>query len=693
MSLLRLTSRALRPAAARARPVPRGVRALATTPSTDDAAKPAAQDAATPAPAAAAPAAAAAAAAPKIAKPDEEPDAADDKPLFSPVKRVLYSGLFLAAIGVTGTIYHAAHDDTFRGSLKQSVPFLPWDWLAYETQVVESTVSHMVEEAEHVVEHMVEEAEHIVEHMVEEAEHIVEEVEHMAEDVVKEAKKEMWHVAEESVSPAPSPKPAKRSSSRAIKSAPAPAAAEAIAAPAPTPAVAVVPVVPVVAAAAPAPRSLSAEIDAAVARAETDTSAAPADPAKRPLGRSKAIDSLQHSLNRLNAIFSALAQTAPEVRPSVNKIKDVLRSAEQDLDVITTQLDALTDEQNVLAAALLEQQAAEFAASLEKHEAHLRAQFAAREAALVDEANRSVEAVSAKATTDLHQHEAQWAAQTQAMLQQQATELEATWRRQVQDKLDHERNGRLARLDHLHLKLKYLEKMCKINTEKLHKSYHIHSMYSALQALQTTLFEDRTGTAPRTPFKSQWDLLYKLSLNDPLVTAVLDSVSEEAQTQGIASFPELHVRFTQAVAPEVRHAAMLPTREQSVTHSLVSLLTSVLPARENGDSLLAIPQARATDVPPVGFVSYSLSRALSALLIPKAPGLYKENDMESVLARVEYHLQREDLDAATRELNALTGWPKRLVQGWLKEARRYLEVKMAMDVLQTQVGLQSLGAV
>ncbi|KNE59134.1 hypothetical protein AMAG_03470 [Allomyces macrogynus ATCC 38327] len=456
MTLLRLTSRALRPAAAHARPVLRGVRALATTPSTDDAAKPAAQDAATPA--SAAPPAPAAAATPKIAKPDEEPDVDDDKPLISPVKRVLYSGLFLAAIGVTGTIYHAAHDDTFRGSLKQSVPFLPWDWLAYETQVVESTVSHMVEEAEHVVEHMVEEAEHMVEHMVEEAEHIVEEVEHMAEDVVKEAKKEMWHVAEESVSPSPSPKPAKRSSSRAPKPAPVPAAAEAIAAPAPTPAVAVVPVV-AVSAAAPAPRSLSAEIDAAVARAETDTPAAPADPAKRPLGRSKAIDSLQHSLNRLNAIFSALAQTAPE-------------------------------------------QAAEFAASLEKHEAHLRTQFAAREAALVDEANRS-----------------------------------------------------------------------------------------------------------------------------------------------------------------------------------------------NGDSLLAIPQARATDVPPVGFVSYSLSRALSALLIPKAPGLYKENDMESVLARVEYHLQREDLDAATRELNALTGWPKRLVQGWLKEARRYLEVKMAMDVLQTQVGLQSLGAV
>ncbi|KNE57955.1 hypothetical protein AMAG_04788 [Allomyces macrogynus ATCC 38327] len=690
MSLLRLTSRALRPAAAHARTVPRGVRALATTPSTDDAAKPA-QDAATPAPVSAAASAAAAASAPKIAKPDEEPEVDDGKPLFSPMKRVLYSGLFLAAIGVTGTIYHAAHDDTFRGSLKQSVPFLPWDWLAYETQVVESTVTHIVEEAEHVVEHMVEEAEHIVEHMVEEAGHVVEEVEHMAEDVVKEAKKEMWHVAEESVSPAPSAKPAKRSSSRALK--PASAAAETVAAPAPTPAVAAVPVAPVAIVAVPAPRSLSAEIDAAVARAETDTPAAAADPAKRPLGRSKAIDSLQHSLNRLNAIFSALAQTAPEVRPSVNKIKDVLRSAEQDLDVITTQLDALTDEQNVLAAALLEQQATEFAATLEQQEANLRVQFAAREAALVDEANRSVDAVSAKAATDLHQHEAQWAAQTQAMLQQQATELEATWRRQVQDKLDHERNGRLARLDHLHLKLKYLEKMCKINTEKLHKSYHIHSMYSALQALQTTLFEDRTGTAPRTPFKSQWDLLYKLSLNDPLVTAVLDSVSEEAQTQGIASFPELHVRFTQAVAPEVRHAAMLPAREQSVTHSLVSLLTSVLPARENGDSLLAISQVRATDVPPVGFVSYTLSRALSALLIPKAPGLYKENDMESILARVEYHLQREDLDAATRELNALTGWPKRLVQGWLKEARRYLEVKMAMDVLQTQVGLQSLGAV
>ncbi|ORZ37512.1 mitochondrial inner membrane protein Mitofilin [Catenaria anguillulae PL171] len=254
----------------------------------------------------------------------------------------------------------------------------------------------------------------------------------------------------------------------------------------------------------------------------------------------------------------------------------------------------------------------------------------------------------------------------------------------MQDRLDHERHGRLARLDHLTLKLKYLERVCFVNAEKLHASYHVHSLYSALQALHATLFDAEVAhDAARSPaFAAQWQLLHKLALGDEVIKATLDTVPEHVQQQGVATFPELHWRFAHVVAPEVRRAAMLPTEAKAKA--------CVPPSTRWPKRYASVGQGA---LPPVGLVSYTISKVLSSVMVAKPPALYKESDVNSVLARVEYHLQREDLEAAARELNVLRGWPREIAKGWLDEARRHLEVKMAVDVMQTHVGLMSLGAV
>ena len=43
-------------------------------------------------------------------------------------------------------------------------------------------------------------------------------------------------------------------------------------------------------------------------------------------------------------------------------------------------------------------------------------------------------------------------------------------------------------------------------------------------------------------------------------------------------------------------------------------------------------------------------------------------------------LAHHDLEGATRELNQLTGWQRRLANDWLVSARRNLEVRQALDV-------------
>jgi len=56
----------------------------------------------------------------------------------------------------------------------------------------------------------------------------------------------------------------------------------------------------------------------------------------------------------------------------------------------------------------------------------------------------------------------------------------------------------------------------------------------------------------------------------------------------------------------------------------------------------------------------------------------------AILARTEYFLSHNDLDSATRELNQLTGWQRKLAHDWLLAARCHLEVRQALDIVMAE---------
>jgi len=61
-------------------------------------------------------------------------------------------------------------------------------------------------------------------------------------------------------------------------------------------------------------------------------------------------------------------------------------------------------------------------------------------------------------------------------------------------------------------------------------------------------------------------------------------------------------------------------------------------------------------------------------------GLVPGNDALSILTHTGYHLNEEDLNSATRELNRLKEAAKALFQDWLEAAWRRLEVQQALEV-------------
>ncbi|KAJ1664727.1 MICOS complex subunit mic60, partial [Coemansia sp. RSA 1694] len=68
-------------------------------------------------------------------------------------------------------------------------------------------------------------------------------------------------------------------------------------------------------------------------------------------------------------------------------------------------------------------------------------------------------------------------------------------------------------------------------------------------------------------------------------------------------------------------------------------------------------------------------------------------DVEAVLSRASFHLRQHNLDQAARELNQLSGWPKKLAQDWISAARRRLEVEQAIGVAESEELLSKLAII
>jgi len=65
-------------------------------------------------------------------------------------------------------------------------------------------------------------------------------------------------------------------------------------------------------------------------------------------------------------------------------------------------------------------------------------------------------------------------------------------------------------------------------------------------------------------------------------------------------------------------------------------------------------------------------------------------NLEKIFDQAETHMNQNDFETAVRILNQMSGEPKRIFGVWLKEARMWLEVRQALDVLLTMSEVRAL---
>ncbi|KAF8453153.1 mitochondrial inner membrane protein Mitofilin [Terfezia claveryi] len=235
---------------------------------------------------------------------------------------------------------------------------------------------------------------------------------------------------------------------------------------------------------------------------------------------------------------------------------------------------------------------------------------------------------------------------TQNELLEQAIEMKRRFIKEIKDRVEEERDGRLGKLKELAETIKELEAVTSKWADVVENNFKTQQLHVAVEAVRNVV-ED--PLQPR-PFIRELAALKEVAENDEVVCAAIASINPKAYQRGVSSHAQLTDRF-RSVREEVRKAALLP---------------------ENA-----------------GVAGHAASWLLSKLLFKKS-GLAIGEDVESILTRTETFLEEGDLDNAAREMNQLTGWAKALARDWLREARLLLEVKQAIDVVGVQARLRAL---
>ncbi|KAF5016399.1 hypothetical protein F66182_11930, partial [Fusarium sp. NRRL 66182] len=231
-------------------------------------------------------------------------------------------------------------------------------------------------------------------------------------------------------------------------------------------------------------------------------------------------------------------------------------------------------------------------------------------------------------------------------LVEQAIELNRKYLNDVKELVERERDGRLSKISELTANVSQLEKLTTDWSDVIESNLKTQQLQVAVDAVRSVL---ESSTVAK-PFVRELVAVKELAADDPVVAAAIASINPTAYQRGIPTSSQIIERFRR-VAGEVRKASLLPEDAGIASHAASFVLSKVMFKRD-----------AATD----------------------------GDDVESVLVRTENLLEEGNLDAAAREMNTLQGWAKILSKDWLADVRRVLEVKQALEVMETEARLQCL---
>ncbi|KAJ0122226.1 mitochondrial inner membrane protein mitofilin [Diaporthe amygdali] len=370
--------------------------------------------------------------------------------------------------------------------------------------------------------------------------------------------------------------------------------------------------------------------------------AAPLEPIYFPNVNEPVVQDLAHMLNDIIAVINADGAHS-KYGSSIEKAKGELKKVTAEIDKIKAAVEAD-------AASRVKTRVEEFDKAAHDLVTRVESAMASQEAGwqreFAEEMKRIKEVHDQRIKVAIDREQQINEERLNNKLLEQAIELKRLFAKEIQQRVEEERDGRLGKLEQLSKSVKDLENLAGGWNEVIDTNLRTQQLHVAVEAVRASL---QDSAHPR-PFIKELVALREIAADDAVVNAAIASINPTAYQRGIFSPQDLTDRFRR-VATEVRKASLLPE--------------------------------------DAGVASHASSLLLSKVMFKKQ-GLAAGDDVESVLTRTQTLLEEGDLDGAAREMNGLTGWAKTLSRDWLGEVRKVLEVRQALEVIQTEARLQSL---
>lgn len=196
------------------------------------------------------------------------------------------------------------------------------------------------------------------------------------------------------------------------------------------------------------------------------------------------------------------------------------------------------------------------------------------------------------------------------------------------------------------------------------KTRQQQGLRTACDTLNGALEQADLNTDPkeRYSFMKEVVALQEAARSDYFILAVLESIPHEAVTHGLG----------------IQSEAGLLQRFKKVKR--VCRQVSLVPAAGGGLGTYSLSYIHS-------LLTFDLLKYASS---PKHPA---DMDTSELLQAANAHLEQGDMEGAIRLLNYLTGEPRRVARGWLRDAQLHLETKQAISLVQNYMASISLSII
>ncbi|CAI4909697.1 BBT_HP_G0123110.mRNA.1.CDS.1 [Saccharomyces cerevisiae] len=254
----------------------------------------------------------------------------------------------------------------------------------------------------------------------------------------------------------------------------------------------------------------------------------------------------------------------------------------------------------------------------------------------------------------------------------------------IKDKIEKERNGRLAHLEEINSEVNDLSKSIDRSSKILSKNEALVQLTFQVDDIKSRINNNNLPDVNIDKELSRLKLLSNLlsTFNKKSCCDDGDCCSCKKDNKNEGKEGKISCKCKPKTNPPSLLSVALDELESTCSGKKILSNEQIY----NRWNLLADDFKTASLLPPnSGILGQLTAKVFSLFLFTKTGNPSNATDFDSVYARVGDNLRVSNLNDAVEEVVSLKGWPHKVCESWIEDARRKLEVQRLVEILDCEI--------